>query len=752
MPGLPVAATAMPTTTAIGSSSPVGNGSSAATATPRNETADPVRIACIGAGPAAAMLVERIVAGRSRTAPGVAFEIHLIDPHEPGGGRIWRRGQSPLLKLNSMLEDVAFFTDASCALDGPVAPGPSLAEWVRAVRSGVIARPEWSDPLLDREVDTIGDRDFPTRRLNNAYLGWALGETLRRAAQEGAVISAAWHPCTALDVEDVAGAHPDRLAPQKRVRLDSGETVFADIVVYALGHSGAQPSNESIRLGSFADRHGLEYIAPAFTADVDLDGVAAGSDVIVRGMGLAAIDLVVLLTEGRGGSFARDPEGVLHYRPSGSEPVLHLGSRRGVPYRSKITSRIAGDPVALEYLGREFHERVRDRRAPLDFDADVWPLVAAELVTGYYRELFTGHPERVSCSWEEFAPGLRDVLAGTPEARAAGLTELVERSVPVAADRFDLDAFDRPLEFAAAGAGPERATPDGEVRDDASRDRVVPDRAVRGGGASGAVHVPGAAHGPSAVHDRVRAHVAEDLRQRTSQEHSATQGLFMTALHVYLSIAEVAPERWNARSRTRSLPGRWHTFFSYLASGPPGHRLEELVALADAGVVRFLGGDVELVTDERSGTFRASGVATVGTGGDAARSGVAARTLIDAWLPEARAATSDNPLLCRLVARGRLRELAVSDPVSADAPSIGPAVSGPSTTGRIEVDPEGRLPGIPGEFALGPFVAGPTGGAFTRPGLNSLPFRIHDRCAQAILSDAAALAAAREARCTPVTA
>ncbi|KKI22283.1 MULTISPECIES: FAD/NAD(P)-binding protein [unclassified Leucobacter] len=684
-----------------------------------------VRIVGIGAGPAAAMLLERIAANRAELAPGVRIELRLVDPHPPGGGRIWRSAQSPLLKLNSMLADVAFFTDASCRIEGPVLPGPTLAEWVREVREGAIPAPAWADAELFRELAEIGERDFPTRRLNNAYLSWAVDETLRRSGAAGVAggaggaggagadsgtagvagsggLSVEWVRDRAVDVEPGCS---ESGAPH-RVRLASGAELTADLVVHALGHSGTLPSDESIRLGAFADRHGLGYIAPAFTADVDLDGVPTGADVIVRGMGLAAIDLVVLLTEGRGGRFARDADGSLGYRPSGREPILHLGSRRGVPYRSKITTALAGDPVRLEYLGTEFHATLAERAEQaerLDFERDVWPLVVAELTTGYYRELSTGHPGRVTLDWVEFAPRLRAAL----DTRDPGvLAALAAAHVPDPEDRFDLSVFDRPLAQA----------PDPEG-----------DAGASGFAASGGFAVGSGGFAAEAVQDRVRAHIAQDLRHRTSPEHSATLALFLTALHVYLSLAEIPGERWNARSRVELLPGRWHAFFSYLASGPPGHRLEELLALADSGIVRFLGADVELVADEDAGMFRASGSAAVA--GGTARSGVSARVLIDAWLPEARASRSDDPLLRRLVERGVMRELAVVERGER------------FTTGRVEASPEGRLPGAPRQYAVGPFVAGLTGGAFTRPGFDSLPFRVHDRCARAVLADAVAAAA-----------
>ncbi|KAF5290533.1 hypothetical protein FQR65_LT20632 [Abscondita terminalis] len=431
-------------------------------------------------------------------------------------------------------------------------------------------------------------------------------------------------------------------------------------------------------------------------------------------------DLVVLLTEGRGGRFVRDETGGLRYAPSGREPVVHLGSRRGVPYRSKITSRIVGEPVALEYLGPGCVAarlgRTVDRvlpgavyGAPGSRVGQLGRVRPAAATGAYGAGLGAG---RGRCPGGGGAAG--GAAAGVDQARRVDLLELIAAWVPRVSDRFDLDSFDRPLAFAGTWAGAE-----------AVRARGVDDAAV-----------------PVAVHQRVRAHIVEDLRQRTNQEHSATQALFMTELYAYLSLAEVPPELWNARSRTRSLPRDWHAYFSYLASGPPAHRLEELVALADAGVVRFLGADLELVADEASGRFHAAGSAATRDG--SARSTVVAGALIDAWLPEARAASSDNPLLRALIGSGRARELSVAD-AGADSGSGDARDREVLTTGQIEVGRDGGLPGSTREFALGPFVAGPYAGAFTRPGLDSLPFRVHDRLARAVLRAAAEVIAGRTA-------
>ena len=95
------------------------------------------RLVIVGGGPRAFMLLERIVA-RAAADTGVPADVHIdiVDPHPAGAGRIWRRAQSPLLKLNSMAQDVTVFTDETCSIEGPVVAGPSLIEWVQQWRDG----------------------------------------------------------------------------------------------------------------------------------------------------------------------------------------------------------------------------------------------------------------------------------------------------------------------------------------------------------------------------------------------------------------------------------------------------------------------------------------------------------------------------------------------------------------------------------------------------------------------------------------
>jgi hypothetical protein len=616
---------------------------------PRSAPQGHATVVVVGAGPRAIGWLERFAAARAVATERPRTVVQLIDPFPAGPGRIWRREQSPLLKLNSMVEDVTMFTDDSCTVDGPVRPGPSLLEWVEAVRDGRIRDVE-VDPHVADELARLRRGDFPTRRLHAHYLDWFLRRAIADLDDRAVVVR---RTDTVVAVV-TAGDH-------ELVRLAGGEELTADAVVYAIGHTGSEPTGEPADLLRFARRHGLRYQPPAFTADADLSAFGPHDLVAVRGMGLAAVDLIVLLTEGRGGRFVR-AGAALEYRASGREPKLLLGSRRGVPYRSKISSTLIGEAPSLRYLTPDVVARLTRHPDSLDFRRDVWPLVEREMLHGYYRELFTGHPERTTRAWTDFRNDLDDVEPHSDAFRA-----LLDDAIPDPADHLLLDLFDRPLTGARFRA-----------RDELQR--------------------------------WVRSHLEDDLHRRTSAEHSATLGLFTALLLTMFALAPVsASPAWTEESRIRDLHGWWPAYFSYVASGPPGHRIAELIALSEAGVVEFAGADISVEADEGRGRFVVSSPSVDGD--------VAADALIDAWLPPAHADRTDN---------SALRDLVVSR-------------AGSFRHGMLRVDPtDARVIDAAGRphsrrWAIGPFTDAPFAGAFSRPNTDALSFRENDRVAQAVI-------------------
>jgi FAD-NAD(P)-binding len=543
----------------------------------------PSQLAIVGAGPRGVCVLERISANAAELLGDDGLVVHLIDPFPPGPGRIWRYAQSPLLRMNSTAEDVTMFTDDTVQIEGPIRPGPSLSEWMHQLRTGEI-RYDIAEELR-AELDSSLGTSFPTRRLQSAYLDWVYRQVL---AELPTGIEVVEHRARATRIDD------------DEVWLEGAdEPIRVDAVLLTLGHLDAEPDAAAAGIAAFAQHHGLAYYPAAYTADVDYTAIPPGADVLVRGFGLAFIDLMALLTEGRGGRFVEEPSGELAYLPSGREPILHVGSRRGVPYHSKPGYRLQGAPLQLPRFFAP--DTVGELAGPLGFHADVWPLIAKELAWGYYSELFTGHPERVRLGFTEFAAPFAEFPWDSEEMRA-----LVERAVPAEEDRLDLRRLDRPL----AGLRFDSAEEFGKY---------------------------------------LRGYIEDDLARRADAEFSADLGTFMAMLSVIGQLpALLATGRLDPASQVSDVDGWWHGFFSYFASGPPPRRLIELLALERAGVISFLGADMWVCLDAERDRFVAGSASFPGA--------VEARTLIEARLPEASVTRASDGLIRSLRTVGDLAE------------------------------------------------------------------------------------------------
>ena len=605
----------------------------------------PMRLVMVGGGPRAIGVLERL--GANAGVPGTAerlaetpLHVDIVDPHMPGAGRIWRAEESPLLLMNSRAADVSIFPDETVEAEGPVVAGPSLAEWADGIRRGTIAAPTAGTTRL-AEIHALGPTDFASRRVQALYLEWFFGQVL---AALPSTVSVTVHRTTATAVR--AGDGPATW----NVELEDRAPLGADLLLLAAGHTDSRPNAARHELAAFARRHGGTYLGPSQASDAQVELLGAGQDVIVRGMGLAFVDLMALLTEGRGGRFvpaaeaesagedaAAELRGRLDYLPSGEEPRLWVGSRRGVPYHSKV--RDEGAPTGLGALVHVTPENLRareDENGLLDFRADVLPLIAAEIA--------------------HQVPG-----APLPP----------EGEEPLA-------WLDEPLSDLGATTLPEAA-------EQATRDAVV-------------------------------GHIEADLRDRVGGEVTAARTLFQLLLRLHGVLVDQLPATRLRGGAASGYPRWWHSLFSFVDSGPPPHRLQQLLALERAGIIRFLGPGLRVTADEASGRFRARGATGIE---------VAAGALVDAFLPEPSLQESTNPLLRDLVTGGdaALGRESTASPGALDTDARH-RVIGPDGTARERL------------WAVGPWTSELPIAAFARPNTNAPCHRRNDALARELLETA----------------
>ncbi|WP_228031868.1 FAD/NAD(P)-binding protein, partial [Streptomyces phyllanthi] len=542
----------------------------------------PVSLALVGAGPRGTSVLERLCASVPELlAPGARLTVHVIDPSPPGPGRVWRTAQSPHLLMNTVASQVTLFTDESVDCSGPIRPGPSLHEWA------------------DGE---LGPDEYPTRAQYGRYLEWVFTDVVRQAPPG---IRVEVHTALAVRLDDA----PDG---RQTLTLSNGRTLTGlSAVVLAQGHLPTAPDRTQRELTAFAARHGLRHVPPANPADVDLSPLTPGEPVLLRGLGLNFFDHMALLTTGRGGRFMDGPRGP-RYLPSGREPRLYAGSRRGVPYQAR------GDNAKGPY-GRHtplvltpeaiaaFRKRADSGEAP-DFLADIWPLVAKEVEAVYYEGLLRRGPHGPSLDGPPFdGPSLddfRDEFLSTPHAGPQESAVLDEFGI-APADRWSWNRISRPY---------------------ANRTFT----------------------GPGAWRDWLLAHLREDAAQAALGN---VDGPLKSALDVLRDLRNelrlIVDHGGLAGASRREHLDRWYTpLNAFLSIGPPRRRIEEMAALVEAGVLTVLGPGLRVRPDDGAWTAYSP---------DVPGSTVRVTTLIEARLPEPDLRRTADDLLARLLRTGQAR-------------------------------------------------------------------------------------------------
>lgn len=607
-------------------------------------------------------MVERLAAIARSELGDLPWTLHLVDEHPFGAGRIWRMDQAHELCMNTLSGAVTLFTDAASTVMGPVAPGPTLQEWCLLVRdaidgtdeaSGVPAAhreafsqtplPEGllSRPYLIDEARIVRPESHPSRALYGAYITWCFDHAVGRLPASVTVVR---HTARAVGVE-----HGDR---RERVLLAGGDHIDADDVVLSLGWLPSTPPAEERAIAAAVARSAnLTWVRPASPIEQDFSVVAAGNTAIVRGLGMGFFDAAALLTIGRGGRFVGDGWD-LTYVPAGEEPVLHVTSRRGVPFRAK--SLWGGlPPTARQTYYSRFDPRDLDR--PVEVETDLWPRIVQDAQAGWYRTLAETRPQA-------FAGSLPDVMALIDDAAlvldTAAFDAAASVLVPEAADRLDLHAIMAP--------------------------------------------VPRLSSSPAEFHRWVCDYVREDLEQAQLGVASPLKRALWEVNAArqptakYMAFAGATAETHASRSYRAFV-----SFGAMIGSGPPAFRNAQILALAEAGIVRFTGPAGALTVDEHG--FAHSSPAVVG-------SEVRARVLIDAFMNFHDVRRSIDPIVVGLAARGVVRPH--PRPTRSGGWSPGPGIDvEPGTSRVIDVDghPVDRIHviGLPVEDTRGDTVISP---------------------------------------------
>lgn len=559
------------------------------------------QVAVIGAGPRGISVVERTLAGYLALAPEdrPALSITVLDPFNPGPGHVWRTGQSRLFLMNTPALFPTVVPAGATAAELAVSPtGLSFDQW----RIRMLEVDAGADlPAADREeLAGLTPGAFPSRAVYGRYLEWTYARLRDAAAAAGVQLG---H----VRAEVLSLARPAS-GPGWMLEVAGEGTLAADAVVLALGHLPAALSADQDRLRDAADRHDLRYLPPAVPSDVDLSVLPAGEPVLVRGLGLNFFDIMIQVSAGRGGRFvpSGEPAGrALRYEPSGREPVLVAASRRGTPYRAKARlDTYVPRGVELRYFTDETAAAFRAQGILPGFDHDLWPLLHRDAVWAYYSTLARVAADELLTPAASFLKELRAALDIPGPGWDAAKERVLDRCVP-ATRRTNLEALAQPL-----GRRPYRGARD--------------------------------------LDDAVLAYLEADAAGSAAGEDDPLK-MMIGALNAGRTVlkAIVADGGLAEASWLTELRGWFEPLVEGLASGPPPERIEQLAALARAGVVHFIGPDPRFDVDEARGVFTA---VSPWSGTE-----YAAKTLVEAMMPANRVDRNISPLLGGMLRDGVVR-------------------------------------------------------------------------------------------------
>jgi uncharacterized NAD(P)/FAD-binding protein YdhS len=534
-----------------------------------------IEIAIIGLGPWGLCVLERIVDRVEDT--GAAVRVHVVDPGTLGGG-VYSLDQPDFLVLNNPCGQLSL----SAAVTDEHRPyALNLHEWVTA--QGY----QWVGDECRRTTTgrPIEPSDYLPRRLMGEYLTWFFDTMMAEAPPKLEVVR---HATRAVDVEPVTGGH-------EQVLLEDGTSIVVDHVVLTSGHTFNEEAPD--------EPGGFRFLRPYPVAYFE-QSIKPGDHVAVSGMGLVAFDILAAVTIGRGGTFAGQ-EGRLRYEPSGTEPVLELYSRSGIPPSAKSATGIdsTGDyqPVVCtpEALAAITHGPDRARRQA-DFRNDLLPLLLAEMQVRYHMH-------------RAFRRG------------GNGAAEQLRRTLVAAwaSGRFDeavsdlagcLNGFDPSSSFSSEGAWAHFGTPEEyEQHVYATMEQDFADAMAPGGS-------------PVKAAQEVTRILRDDIRSVVE-----FGGL---SLESYMDFqSNIRPQ------------------ITRLDAGPPPMRIQQLLALMDAGVVRIrLGPSPAIVNGQNGRPHLDSTRLTVPTS-------VTVDAVVRGHLDLPSLARSASALLTRLYFTGRLTQL-----------------------------------------------------------------------------------------------
>ena len=415
-------------------------------------------------------------------------------------------------------------------------------------------------PSFYEWVQTSEHADNPDINTPNGYAPRRVyGQYLRDAFQHVLTRAPDWMRVSPVRDEVIAVRRGESGGYQ--VELREGGTRHADVVVLTTGHPRNEMRPHEQELADFAEKHGLRYVLGDSCADMPLDEVTKDDVVGVRGLGLTFYDVCARLTVDRGGEFYATTTASCNYKACGDEPKIYAGSRSGLPFPARGVNQKeledAYQPVcATAAMIDELRERRRNQAQDdrIDFKDEVLPYLMLEV-----HRSFTANTIRERHG-DERAKQFLDLFDGV-QCTIDGLDALRDHFGVGDIELPDLDQLARPFKGMSYDS-------------------------------------------PEAFNQYLTGHLENDLAESAKGNLYGPLKASLDVLRDLRGVVRKAVEHDGLLPDSQQWFDTWYTpRNSLLSAGPPAFRVEQCVALMEAGLVEVVGPETRFYGDESVGKF-----------------------------------------------------------------------------------------------------------------------------------------------------
>jgi len=311
----------------------------------------PFRIAIAGCGPRGLYCLQALAAQLIESKPSTPVEIDVFEPAAyPGAGVVYAPTQPSYLRMNFAAKYInawpARLSSSHSTSSTSTGQHLNLSNWLRI-----------------RGHSQYDQHSFVPRALVGEYLHDCFQQAIKDLSQ-----------LATIQIHRMPVSHVTRCQQSWEVATEQF-SIPADEVAITIGHGGWRPSE--------SQRHANKTrTLPVFPVErhLTLQHVPPGQTVAIRGFGLTAIDGMLALTEGRGGTFHSTDRGMI-YHPSGTEPAcIFPYSRSGRPMLAKPDEQRFPQPELLEPIWAEGRAAIANLAEPITREAleqVVWSTVVS---------------------------------------------------------------------------------------------------------------------------------------------------------------------------------------------------------------------------------------------------------------------------------------------------------------------------------------------------------------------------------------